>query len=161
VGQCASGLQALPPQLSSWQGLASLSFDLLCTNRAGMALSSASALSGAAQTATGHPGRAFGQLLPNVVLAVASGGAGAAAKGADAANVASKLGTTAKTTDALGATTRTADAANAARQGASGTALARQLGSEGEAAVPGAGNSMRIPSASGSAAYRIPDILNP
>jgi len=62
----------------------------------------------------GHPGRAFGQLLPNIVLAVASGGAGAAAKGADAANVVSKLGTTAKTTDALGATTRAADAANAA-----------------------------------------------
>ncbi len=62
----------------------------------------------------GHPGRAFGQLLPNIVLAVASGGAGAAAKGADAANVLSKLGTTAKTTDALGATTRAADAANAA-----------------------------------------------
>jgi hypothetical protein len=43
----------------------------------------------------------------------------------------------------------------------SGTALARQLGSEGERLVPVSGNTVRIPSPSGSAAYRIPDILNP
>lgn len=39
-----------------------------------------------------------------------------------------------------------------------GTALARQLGREGEAAIPGAGNTIRIDLPNGG--YRIPDILD-
>jgi hypothetical protein len=41
---------------------------------------------------SGHPGRAFGQLLPNIVLTVATAGGGAAAKGAQGAATAGKLG---------------------------------------------------------------------
>ena len=45
--------------------------------------------------------------------------------------------------------------------GANGTATARQLGRQGESLVPGAGNTARVPSATGTANYRIPDILDP
>jgi hypothetical protein len=42
-----------------------------------------------------------------------------------------------------------------------GTALARVLGKAGEAAAGLAKNTTRIPSATGTAAYRVPDALSP
>jgi hypothetical protein len=56
----------------------------------------------------GHPGRAFGQLLPNIALTVFTAGGGAAAKGAEGAVTVSRL---AKGADAVEAT---ADAARGA-----------------------------------------------
>lgn len=51
-------------------------------------------------------------------------------------------------------------ATHAARGVAQRTALARQLGNAGEAAAGIVKNTQRIPSASGTARYRIPDILD-
>jgi scabin-like protein len=49
--------------------------------------------------ANGHPGRAFGQMLPNIVLTVATAGGGAAAKGATTVNAVSKMSKATKVAD--------------------------------------------------------------
>jgi Pertussis toxin, subunit 1 len=73
----------------------------------------------------GHPGRALGQLLPNIALAVATGGGGAAAEGAESANALSALSKSADAADVAVDASRTAKVTEAA--GAAADAAPKDL----------------------------------